>query len=93
MHSSLPLGRVDMPVYEYRCAACETGYEQKRPYSEASLPSTCPTCQSKDTRKLLSAVTVFTYDSTAAERRNFPAALAKDNQHCCSAAHCGGHAH
>jgi len=31
-----------MPLYEYRCRDCETTFELRRPMSEASLSTTCP---------------------------------------------------
>ena len=81
-----------MPKYDFHCKGCGAVFVERRPFSQASAVATCPTCQSQDTRKLFGAVTVFTYDSTAAERANFPAALVKENQDCCSAGHLG-HTH
>ena len=45
-----------MPKYAYQCRECETTFEEKRPFSQASDPATCPTCTSENTKKLLNAV-------------------------------------
>ena len=31
-----------MPVYEYRCRACDDRFELTRPMSQSSDPATCP---------------------------------------------------
>ena len=83
-----------MPTYEFQCASCATVFEERRSFSQSSALGTCPTCQSQDTRKQFNSVTIFAYDSTAAVRKNYPAQLARENQHTCSAGHCGGaHGH
>ena len=33
-----------MPIYEYRCDACGREFEQMRPISSSTQPSTCPEC-------------------------------------------------
>ena len=33
-----------MPIYEYRCPQCQTEFELKRPFSQASEPAPCPKC-------------------------------------------------
>ncbi|GAA1355830.1 FmdB family zinc ribbon protein [Saccharothrix algeriensis] len=44
-----------MPTYEFRCKACGSTFDVKRPMSEASAPATCPHGHD-DTVKLLSVV-------------------------------------
>jgi putative FmdB family regulatory protein len=46
-----------MPRYEYRCKACGTTFEMRRPMSQSSAPAPCPQGHS-DTVKLLSTVSV-----------------------------------
>ncbi|UCD99245.1 MAG: zinc ribbon domain-containing protein [Chloroflexota bacterium] len=82
-----------MPIYQFSCNSCNTQFEERRSFSQSDAPGTCPTCQSQDSQKIFNAVTVFAYDSTAADRKNFPAKLARENQHTCSAGHFGGHSH
>ena len=82
-----------MPTYQFSCNSCDTQFEERRSFSQSDAVGTCPSCQGQDTRKVFSAVTVFAYDSTAVQRRNFPAQLARENQGCCSAGHFGGHSH
>lgn len=82
-----------MPTYQFHCATCDALFEEKRPYSEAGAPSTCPTCHGQNTRQHFGGFTAVTFDSSARERRSFPAKLARENQHQCSAGHHGAHAH
>ena len=78
-----------MPKYEFRCNGCGMTFDQRRSFSRASAPATCPACQSQDTRKLFNAPTIFSYNSTASDRSNFPAALVAQNQKTCTANSCG----
>ena len=41
-----------MPVYEYYCPACKSGFEELRPMSRISAPAHCPTCESRSWKKL-----------------------------------------
>jgi putative FmdB family regulatory protein len=82
-----------MPTYEFHCNSCNETFSEIRSFAKASEPATCPNCQGSNTQKVFNTITVFAYDSTAAERKNFPAKLARENQHTCSAGHFGGHSH
>ncbi len=42
-----------MPVFEYKCAECGKKFEEL--VSRADEPVACPTCNSTDTEKLMSA--------------------------------------
>lgn len=42
-----------MPIYEYFCIKCKTGFELMRPFSEADKPGVCPRCNSQ-AQKLVS---------------------------------------
>jgi putative FmdB family regulatory protein len=33
-----------MPIYEYRCLACDVRFDAMRPMSKADAPATCPRC-------------------------------------------------
>ncbi|MEC3994042.1 zinc ribbon domain-containing protein [Actinacidiphila sp. DG2A-62] len=46
-----------MPRYEYRCRACGTTFEMRRPMSQSDAPAPCPQGHD-DTVKLLSTVAV-----------------------------------
>ncbi|MEV0681943.1 zinc ribbon domain-containing protein [Actinosynnema sp. NPDC050436] len=46
-----------MPTYEFRCKACGSTFDVKRPMSESSAPAPCPHGHD-DTVKLLSMVGV-----------------------------------
>ncbi len=43
-----------MPIFEYRCNACNHSFEQLVFISDAENPE-CPECNSKDVQKLMSA--------------------------------------
>lgn len=42
-----------MPVYEYRCAACEQEFEREQRISDDPL-KTCPLCKSRRVKRLIS---------------------------------------
>jgi putative FmdB family regulatory protein len=44
-----------MPLYEYQCRQCGEEFEKMVRFSEADKNPVCPTCQSPDTRKKISA--------------------------------------
>lgn len=43
-----------MPIYEYKCADCNSQFESIRPMSQADAEIACKTCSSKNTTRLLS---------------------------------------
>jgi len=46
-----------MPIYEYQCSSCEARFEELlSPSTKPSPP--CPTCGSKDVRRLMSQISV-----------------------------------
>jgi putative FmdB family regulatory protein len=48
-----------MPIYEYECKECGEPFEKMVRFSEADLLPACPKCESKETRKKISAVVSF----------------------------------
>jgi putative FmdB family regulatory protein len=48
-----------MPIYEYECKHCGEPFEKMVRFSEADQLPVCPKCESKDTRKKISAVVSF----------------------------------
>jgi putative FmdB family regulatory protein len=48
-----------MPLYAYQCHDCDATFDQRRPISQADAPATCPTCESANTRRLLSTVSTI----------------------------------
>lgn len=61
-----------MPTYEYRCAACDTRFEAKRPMAEADADTSCPEGH-PGARRLLS---VFATSGRASGPAPAPAAAA-----------------
>lgn len=47
-----------MPLYEYQCNSCGESFEKMVRFSDANQNPACPHCESKDTRKALSAFAV-----------------------------------
>lgn len=43
-----------MPLYEYRCADCETRFDALRSMADADTPIACPQCGSENTGRLIS---------------------------------------
>jgi putative FmdB family regulatory protein len=48
-----------MPIYEYECKECGEPFEKMVRFSEAESLPACPKCESKETRKKISAVVSF----------------------------------
>ena len=48
-----------MPIYEYECNHCDESFEKMVRFSEADQILACPKCNSKHTRKKISAVVSF----------------------------------
>jgi putative FmdB family regulatory protein len=46
---------MSMPIYEYRCEACERQFEVLTTFSERDRAQTCPSCESTRTRVLVSS--------------------------------------
>ncbi|MEJ7608303.1 MAG: zinc ribbon domain-containing protein [Bryobacteraceae bacterium] len=44
-----------MPIYEYKCENCGTGYEQIRRMSDADSNLACPDCSSTSVQRQLSS--------------------------------------
>ena len=44
-----------MPIYEYRCEACERTFEVLTSYAERDRGQPCPSCESQRTRVLVSS--------------------------------------
>jgi len=43
-----------MPIYEYRCRACDHVFEAIRPLGDAGQDLTCPTCGERSPERILS---------------------------------------
>ena len=43
-----------MPLYEYKCADCEKGFDALRSMSDADALIACPRCDSESTRRMIS---------------------------------------
>lgn len=48
-----------MPMYDYRCPACGSRFEQFVRMSEADAPVTCPECGTPKATKLISSFAVI----------------------------------
>jgi len=46
---------MSMPIYEYRCEACEGRFELLTSFAERDRPRACPSCESLHTRVLVSS--------------------------------------
>ncbi|MFI0236303.1 zinc ribbon domain-containing protein [Streptomyces sp. NPDC016845] len=73
-----------MPRYEYRCRTCGDTFELRRPMSQSSAPTPCPSGH-EDTVKLLSTVAV----TGAATPSPAPSAGGGGGGGCCGGGCCG----
>jgi putative FmdB family regulatory protein len=48
-----------MPIYEYRCEACERRFEVLTSFAERGRSQLCPSCESSRTRVLVSSFTAI----------------------------------
>ncbi|WP_240550075.1 FmdB family zinc ribbon protein [Phototrophicus methaneseepsis] len=52
----------------YRCQACQTHFEVRKPMAEVDTDAECPECHSLETRRLISTVAVFSSSSNGQPR-------------------------
>ncbi len=57
-----------MPLYEYRCADCDTLFEKLRPMSKADAPVACAHCGSSNTRRAISLFSAISKGSNGETR-------------------------
>jgi len=48
-----------MPIYEYRCEKCSSGFEVLTSFAERDRAQVCPTCESTRTRVQVSSFASF----------------------------------
>ncbi len=54
-----------MPIYEYRCEACEGSFEVLTSFAERDKAHVCPSCESERTRVLVSSFASFSSGESA----------------------------
>jgi putative FmdB family regulatory protein len=54
---------MSMPIYEYRCDACERRFELLTSFAERDRAHACPSCESTRTRVLVSTFAAIGGDS------------------------------
>ena len=64
-----------MPLYEYRCNACQRRVTLLRSFSDTSRPH-CPECDSEDLTRLISRVAVLRSEESRLESLADPSSLA-----------------
>ncbi len=55
-----------MPIFEYKCTDCNTKYEVLHKSTSNLSEVTCPSCNSKNSKKLLSSFSASVSDSSSA---------------------------
>jgi putative FmdB family regulatory protein len=60
-----PRGRIEMALYEYKCAGCEDRFDLMRPMSDADEPAECPECGSTESRRVISNFASITPGASA----------------------------
>ena len=61
-------GEVSMPVFEYQCLECKKTYEVYHKGREITDDNSCPACGSVHYKKLMSAASLSTGQSSTASR-------------------------
>ena len=59
-----------MPVYEFDCYHCGEIFEKMVRFSEADLTPACPNCNSQDTHKIISRVSLLGSSSSDSTSSN-----------------------
>ena len=72
-----------MPIYEYRCDACERKFEVLTSFAQRDRAQVCPECESSRTRVLVSS-----FASLGGESELSPLPMASSGGGCCGGA-CG----
>lgn len=73
-----------MPLFDFRCRACDTQFESLvRPASYGDPPTTCPNCHTQDLERLLASFAVSSAEKTraAAAAKNARAASIARKDH------------
>lgn len=75
-----------MPLYDYKCAECDTTFEARRPMAEASDPIDCPQGH-VGARRMLSVFA--TVGGSASSSAPAPAPMPRAGGHGCGGGMCG----
>ncbi|MEA3492996.1 MAG: zinc ribbon domain-containing protein [Candidatus Margulisiibacteriota bacterium] len=59
-----------MPIYEFKCKDCGKEFEVKLPMSKSGEKQNCPLCESGNTTRSFSAVSVM--NSSTSDSGSFP---------------------
>lgn len=78
-----------MPIYEYRCQACEEKFSAQRAMKDADAPIHCPECGSDATQRALS--TFFASSNSGPLKGAGSSSSACGSCSASSCATCGGH--
>ncbi|MBI5216590.1 MAG: zinc ribbon domain-containing protein [Ignavibacteriae bacterium] len=75
-----------MPVFEYQCKSCNSQYDIYHKVREVVDDVVCPTCSSKEHKRLMSAtqVSMSSYSSPS-----YSSAPSCDTGGCCGGGSCG----
>lgn len=77
-----------MATYEFRCRACGSTFEERRPMADADAPATCPDGHT-DTTRLLSVFASVGGSSASGSATNLPAPSMGGGGCCGDACGCG----
>ena len=76
-----------MPIYEYRCQACDETFDVLTSYAERDRAQACPSCESTKTRVLVSS-----FASLGGEQSLADLTPSTGGGGCCGGScGCGGH--
>ncbi len=79
-----------MPLYEYRCNACQTRFELLRRMADREVVAVCPGCESRTTMPLISRVGQNSHGASALAGLPTPASAPSGGGGGCCGGGCGG---
>lgn len=78
-----------MPRYEFRCADCETNFEERRPFARATEAAVCPTCAGERAERVIGVALFFSPGKAGAALAEQDAAPAPQRRHTSGCPCCG----
>jgi putative FmdB family regulatory protein len=79
-----------MPLYEYFCPTCKESFETLRPAAQADRPTTCPSCQTESSQRILSLVASSVMKGNGSSSAGLEMSAPSMGGGCCGGA-CGCH--
>jgi putative FmdB family regulatory protein len=80
-----------MPIYEYWCRDCSSGFDKLQPIGASSAEAECPRCGAPAKKMLSLVAAVSRHDSSAPSEARSPYQSSSGGCACGGHCGCGGH--